>query len=164
VLLATIGLLIDNQGRINKKSENTEDMKLINHQNEVFSISISDYMLPFKPDQYFENNWLKGNIEISSQQTKHFIQLETLQVEELVNLLVWIDQLIDKEKGCQTIFYFIDPNMKFRLWKRGRTETIRFIYHSEKKNTYSWEMIVNDKNVANLKKQINEILFQYTIR
>lgn len=139
-------------------------MKIINHENEIFRLSVSDYMLPFKPDQYFGNNWLKGEIEISSKRTKHLILLETLQIEELVNLLAWIEQLIDHEKRSNPVFYFIDPMMKFRLWKRGHTETIRFIYHSEQKDIYSWEMIINNKNITDFKKQINDILVKFPIR
>ena len=139
-------------------------MKIINHNNETFLLSISDYMLPFKPDQYFESNWLKGNIEISSKSNKYLIRLETLQIEELVNLLAWIEQLIDKGKRSETIFYFIDPMMKFRLWRRSNIETIRFIYHSEQRDIYSWEMILNDKNVTNFSNQINETLIKFPFR
>ena len=139
-------------------------MKIINHNNETFQLSISDYMLPFNPDQYFESNWLKGNIEISSKRNKYLIRLETLQIEELVKLLAWIEQLIDKVKRNQTIFSFIDPNMKFRLWRRSNIETIRFIYHSEQKDIYSWEMILNDKYVTDFSNQINEILIKFPFR
>ncbi|MEI7463414.1 MAG: hypothetical protein WCK03_03400, partial [Candidatus Taylorbacteria bacterium] len=122
------------------------------------------YMLPFNSEQYFESNWLKGEIQISKDGQTKVIRLETLQVEELMQFSDWIEQLTDKEKRTQTIFNFIDPMMKFRLWKRGRTETIRFIYHSEQKDTYSWEMILSDENVTDFKRQINEILVKFPIR
>jgi len=139
-------------------------MRLINHKNEVFSISISDYMLPANPGKYFESNWLKGEIEISQDDQTKVINLEFLQIEELTGLIEWIDRVKQKVNRNSTIFDFIDPNMRFRLWKRGKIETIRFIYHSEENDTYSWEMILNDKNVNDFKKQISEIVLKYPIR
>lgn len=139
-------------------------MRLINHENIVFRLSVSDYMLPFNPDQYFQSNWLKGEIEVSQDGSTRIIPLEFLQVEELLQISGWIEQLTNKEQRNQTIFHFIDPAMKFRLWRRGRTETMRFIYHSEQKNTCSWEMILNDANVTDFKKQLNEILLKFPIR
>jgi ubiquitin-protein ligase len=76
----------------------------------------------------------------------------------------WIEQLSDKETMSQTIFHFIDPNMKFRLLKRRRAETMRFIYHAENKDIYSWEMILNVKNVTEFKGQIEKLLIQFPIR
>lgn len=139
-------------------------MRLINHENRVFRLSISDYMLSLNPDQYFESNWLNGEIEISKEREVRIIPLEFLQVEELVQLSDWMEQISNKEQRSQTIFHFIDPTMKFRLWRRRRIETIRFIYHSEQKDTYSWEMILNDTNVTDFKNQLNEILLKFPIR
>jgi hypothetical protein len=121
-------------------------------------------MLPFNPDQYFESNWLKGDIEISKKSQTKAIPLEFLQIEELMQLSEWIDQMTNKERRSKTIFYFIEPKMRFRLWKRRRTETMMFIYHSETKDIYSWEMILNEKNVIEFKGQLDEILLKYPIR
>lgn len=121
-------------------------------------------MLPFKSDQYFGNNWLKGEIEISQEGQSRVIPLEYLQIEELLQLSDWIEQLTTMGQRRQTIFHFIDPAMKFRLWRRRRIETIRFICHSEEKDMHSWEMILNDPNVTDFKNQINEILLKFPIR
>ena len=139
-------------------------MKLINHENKVFRLSISEYMLPFKPDNYFGNNWLKGDIEISFNKTKQHIELETLQIEELINLRDWIDQLINKTTRSETIFDFIDPRMRFRIWKRGHRELLKFIFHSESKSIYSWDLILNDENLQAFTNQIQETLIKFPIR
>ena len=139
-------------------------MNILNHKDETFRLIVCDYMLPFNPDQYFASNWLKGNIEISRKEQTTVIPLEFLQVEELIQLSDWIKQLSNKETRSQTIFYFIDPKMKFRLWKRRRTETMRFIYHSENKDIYSWEIILNERNMADFIGQLDGILTKYPIR
>jgi hypothetical protein len=139
-------------------------MKLENHENKVFKLSISDYMLPLKPDNYFENNWLKGEIEISSGDSKNIIPLEFMQVEELIRLLEWVKKTADKEKRDETTLIFIDPLMKFRLWKRGQKELLRFIYHSEDKSIYTWDLILNEENVLEFKTQIQELLIHFPIR
>jgi hypothetical protein len=140
------------------------EMKLVNHENEVFKLSIAGYRLPFNPGKYFESNWLKGRIGISKDGQTKVIQLEYLQIEELMKLMEWIEQMKNKVNRTGTIFEFTDPTMKFRLWKRGRTKTIRFIHHSEEKDTYSWEMIINDKNVSSMKGQLGQILLKHPIR
>ena len=139
-------------------------MEIVNHQNETFRICIHDYMSPFKTDQYFDNNWLKGVIEISSADQRNIIQLEFMQVEELMKLAEWIEKIADKEKRDETIFYFIDPLMKFRLWKRGRKELLKFIYHSEDKSIYTWDMVLNDENLQEFKYQIQELLIKFPMR
>ena len=139
-------------------------MKLANHENKVFRLSISEYMLPFKQDNYFENNWLKGEIEISAGDDRNIIPLEFMQVEELIRLLEWVKKMADKEKREETTLIFIDPLMKFRLWKRGRKEFLKFIYHSEDKSIYTWDLIVNQENVMEFKSQIRELLIQFPIR
>jgi hypothetical protein len=145
-------------------SEFEVEMRLINHNNEIFRLSILDYMLPFNPDKYFESNWLKGEIGISKEGQTKVIQLEFLQIEELMHLIEWFEQMKNKVNRTSTIFEFIDPKMRFRLWKRGKIETIRFIYHSKEKDTYSWEMILNEKSVTILKGQLGEILLKYPAR
>lgn len=139
-------------------------MKLANHENKVFKLSISEYMLPFKPDNYFDNNWLKGEIEISSGDSKYIIPLEVMQVEELIRLQEWVEKTADKEKRDETTLFFIDPLMEFRLWKRGRKEFFRFIYESEDKYIYKWDLILNQENVLEFKTQIQELLTQFPIR
>jgi len=139
-------------------------MEIINHQNESFRICIQDYMLPFNPDNYFDNNWLKGEIEISSGDSKNIITLEFMQVEELIRLLDWVEKMTDKEKRDETTLLLIDPLMKFRLWKRGQKEHLRFIYHSEDKSIYKWDLILNKENVLEFKTKIQELLTQFPIR
>ena len=139
-------------------------MKLTNHQNEVFQLNIDAYMFSDRTGSYFESNWLKGSIEISGKRCIKRIQLEFLQIEELINLFHWIEPLGKNETRGKAIFDFIDPNMRFRVWKRKPVKTIRFIYHSEHKEIYSWEMILNEKNVTSLKCQLDEILLKYPIR
>ena len=139
-------------------------MKLTNHQNEVFQLNIDAYMFSDRTGSYFESNWLKGSIEISGKRSIKRIQLEFLQIEELVNLFHWIETLGENKTREKTIFDFIDPNMRFRVWKRKPVKTIRFIYHSEQKEIYTWEMILNEKNVTSLKCQLDEILLKYPIR
>lgn len=139
-------------------------MEIINHQNETFRICIEDYMKPFNPELYFDSNWLRGEIEFLSAHHRNIIQLEFMQVEELIRLLDWIEKTVDKEKRDGTIFYFIDPLMKFRLWKRGRKELLKFIYHSEDKSTFTWELLLNEENVQEFKDQIQELLIKFPIR
>jgi hypothetical protein len=139
-------------------------MEIINHKNEVFRIHIQDYMRPFKQEFYFDSNWLKGEIEISSADHRNIIQLEFMQVEELVKLVEWIEKIADKEKRDETIFDFIDPLMRFRLWKRGRNELLKFIYHSEDKSIYTWDMVLNEENVQEFKNQVQELLIRFPIR
>ena len=120
--------------------------------------------MPFNPGLYFENNWLKGEIEISSADHRNIIQLEFMQVEELMNLVEWIEKIADKEKRDETIFDFIDPLMRFRLWKRGRNELLKLIYHSEDKSIYTWDMVLNEENVQEFKNQLQELLIRFPIR
>ncbi len=140
------------------------EIRLINHENEVFKLSISDYMLPFNHNQYFESNWLKGEIEISKEGQTKVIQLEFLQIEELIGLIDWIDRVKKGVNRTSTIFDFIDPNMRFRIWKKGNVKTVRFIYHSEEKDTYSWELIINERNLDNLMEKLKRLLKRFPIR
>lgn len=139
-------------------------MKITNHCNDTFSLNVLDYMLLFNPGDYFSNNWLKGNIEISTKKKIKTIELEFMQVEELIRLLEWVEKTADKEKREETTLIFIDPLMEFRLWKRGRKEFFRFIYEPEDKSIYTWDLIVNQENVMNFKTQIQELLIQFPIR
>lgn len=139
-------------------------MEIINHQNEAFRICIQDYMKPFNPELYFDSNWLKGEIELSSADHRNIMQLEFMQVEELIRLMDWIEKTADKEKRDGTIFYFIDPLMKFRLWKRGRKELLKFIYHSEDKSIYTWDLLLNEENAQEFKNQLQELLIRFPIR
>lgn len=139
-------------------------MKIINHCNDTFGLNLLDYMLPFKPDNYYENNWLKGEIEISSGDERNIIPFEFMQVEELIRLLEWVEKTADKEKRDEKTLIFIDPLMKFRLWKRGRKEFLRFICHSEDESIYTWDLILNEENVLKFKTQIQELLIQFPIR
>jgi hypothetical protein len=139
-------------------------MEIINYKNEAFRICIQDYMMPLNPGVYFENNWLKGEIEISCEDHRKLIQLEFLQVEELMKLVEWIESIADKEKRYETIFYFVDPMMKFRLWKRGRKELLKFIYHSEDKAIFTWDMLLKEENVQEFKNQLQELLIKFPIR
>ncbi len=139
-------------------------MKITNHCNDTFGFNVLDYMLPLDPGVYFSNNWLKGNIEISTEKRSKTIELEFLQVEELIKLVEWIEKTADKEKRESTIFYFIDPSMKFRLWKRGRMELLKFICHSEDKSIYTWDMVLNEENVQEFIKHIQELLIKFPIR
>jgi hypothetical protein len=139
-------------------------MKIINHGNEFFRLNVLGYKLAFDPELYFANNWLRGTIGISKEGYTRIIRLECLQTEELVQLSEWIEQLADKKKRSQTTFSFIDPTMQFRLWRRGQTETIRFISRHGRKEVFSWEMILNEENVHAFKFQISEILLKYPVR
>jgi hypothetical protein len=139
-------------------------MEITNHISETFKICICDYMKPFNPEHYFDNNWLEGEIEISSADNRHIIQLEFMQVEELMKLAEWIEKIAIKEKRDVMVFDFIDPLMRFRLWKRGRKELLKFIYHSEDKSIYTWDMVLNEENVQKFKSQVQELLIRFPIR
>lgn len=139
-------------------------MEIINHQKEAFRICIQNYMKPFIPELYFDNNWLKGEIEIASADHRNIIQVEFMQVEELIKLMEWIENTADKEKRDGTIFYFIDPLMKFRLWKKGQKEFLKFIYHSEDKSIYTWDLLLNEENAQEFKNQLQELLIRFPIR
>jgi hypothetical protein len=139
-------------------------MEIINHKNETFKICVCDYMKPYNPELYFDNNWLKGEIEISSTDHRNIIQLEFMQVEELIKLAEWIESIVVKGKRDKTVFDFIDPLMRFRLWKKGRNELLKFIYHSENKSIYTWDMIPNEENVQEFKNQVQELLIKFPIR
>jgi hypothetical protein len=121
-------------------------------------------MKPFIPELYFDNNWLKGEIEIASADHRNIIQIEFMQVEELIKLMEWIENTADKEKREGTIFYFIDPLMKFRLWKKGQKEFLKFIYHSEDKSIYTWDLLLNEENAQEFKNQLQELLIRFPIR
>lgn len=139
-------------------------MNMVNDNGDHFELIVAGYWSEYKQNHYYQNNWLKGEIILSNNGVKERIILEFLQVEELVNLVEWLNQLERKDKRTSTIFDFIDPKMRFRLWRRGKFETVRFIYHSVEKDTYSWEMIFNELNMTSFKRQLNEILFQFPIR
>lgn len=139
-------------------------MEIINHKNETFKICICDYMKPYNPELYFDNNWIMGEIEISSTDHRNIIQLEFMQVEELIKLAEWIELIVVKGKRDKAVFDFIDPLMRFRLWKRGRNELLKFIYHSENKSIYTWDMIPNEENVQEFKNQVQELLIKFPIR
>ncbi len=135
-----------------------------NHSNDTFCLNVLDYMLPFDSGVYFSNNWLKGNIEISIKKKTRTIELEFLPVEELINLLGWLEKIREEGKKEQTIFDFIDPCMRFRIWKKGHGELLKFIYHSEDKSIYTWDMALTEENVQEFKNQIQELLIKFPIR
>ena len=139
-------------------------MKLVNGNGDLFECRVEGYMSEYKKDRYFQNNWLRGEIILSNGNINNRINLEFLQVEELIQLGEWLNQLEKNDKKSSNIFDFIDPRMRFRLWKRRNPKTIRFIYHSEEKDTFSWEMILNEKNVSDFERQINEIVIRFPIR
>jgi hypothetical protein len=139
-------------------------METTNHLNEAFRLNIIGYMLPLKPGCYFDNNWLNGSIEIKDNSGTEKISLEFLQVEELLMLLDWLQEIQNRQKRKATSFYFVDPYIKFRIWKRGKVELLKFFYHSGKQVIYSWEMILNQENVKDFKRQINQILREFPLR
>ena len=139
-------------------------MRLINHNGHTFELTVLDYMLPFTPGHYFANNWLKGFITLSYCDGIKKIKLESLQTEELMKLMDWLTSLLNNRIQSSTVFWFIDPSMKFRLWKTGRLEMIKFIYHSVQKTTYSWDMMLNAETVTNFRNQLEEILINVPFR
>ena len=141
-------------------------MNVVNENGDRFELRIDGYMSEYKPDKYFENNWLRGEIVLSNNSINERINLHFLQVEELVKLEEWLNRIgnCDKDKETSTIFDFIDPDMRFRIWKRGHVKTVRFLYHSETKEIYSWELILNEKNVTDFKGQLEKLLIRFPIR
>ena len=139
-------------------------LKVVNDNGEQFELRVDGYMLDYKPDNYFDNNWLRGEIVLSNKRVKERVSLQFLLVEELIQLKEWISMIDNSYKSTNIIFDCIDPNMRFRVWKRKPVKTIRFIYHSEHKEIYTWEMILNEMNVTSLKCQLDEILLKYPIR
>lgn len=139
-------------------------MKVVNDNGEQFELRVDGYMSKFKPDNYFDSNWLRGEIVLTNERAEELISLQFLQVEELIKLKEWISGIDKGDKSTRTIFDFIDPNMRFRVWRRGPVRTVRFIYHSENKELYTWEMILNEINVKRLKCQLDEILLKFPIR
>ncbi len=139
-------------------------MNVVNETGDRFELRIDGYMSEYKPDKYFENNWLRGEIVLSKNSINERIYLHFLQVEELVKLEEWINRIENKDKETSTIFDFIDPNMRFRIWKRVHVKTVRFIYHSETKDIYSWEMLLNKLNLEDFGKKLRQLIKRFPIR
>jgi hypothetical protein len=139
-------------------------MKMLNENGEQFELRVDGYMAEYTPDKYFESNWLRGEIVLSNKRVEERVSLQFLQVEELIKLEEWISGIEKGDKSTRTIFDFIDPNMRFRLWERGKVESVRFIYHSEKKDIYHWEMLLNEKNVMNFCEQLEQTIKRFPIR
>ena len=139
-------------------------MKVVNEKGDRFELRIGGYMSKYKPDNYFENNWLRGEIFLSNNGINERINLHFLQVEELVKLEDWLNRIGDEDKETNTIFDFIDPDMRFRIWKRGHVKTVRFIYHSETRKVYSWEMPGNKLNLDDFGKKLRQLIKRFPIR
>ena len=139
-------------------------MNVVNENGERFELRVEGYASEYKPDNYYQNNWLRGEIVLSNNRINERINLQLFQVEELVRLEEWLVRIGNGDKETSTIFDFIDPDMRFRIWKRGHVKTVRFLYHSETKEIYSWEMILNEKNVTDFKGQLEKLLIRFPIR
>ena len=143
---------------------NDRVMEITNHQNETFILTGFEYMNTDITDSYFDDNWLKAEIEFSGKQQEQRIELETLQVEELIHLLGWLEQLIVNRKGTRPFFDFLDSNIEFQVLKDINIDMLRFIYYSEQKETCHWDMKLNDQNLNDFKQQLQQILIKYPIR
>ena len=139
-------------------------MEITNHQNETFILTGFEYMNTDITDSYFDNNWLKLEILLSGKQKEQRIEPNFFQVEELIHLSDWMEQLTVNRIGTRALFDFIDPNIEFKVLKEMNIELLQFTYHSEQNEVCHWDMILNDQNVSDFKQQLQQIIFNYPLR
>jgi hypothetical protein len=139
-------------------------MKLTNNKGHTFELTILGYRQPFVQGYYFDNNWLSAYISMSYHKSIKKINLKFLQVEELIELMEWLEALLNDNTVSSKTFSFTDPYMIFRLGKGKRTDLIKFVFHSGHKRIYCWDMNRKSENIQDFKSQINELLIKFPLR
>ncbi|MFM7016084.1 MAG: hypothetical protein ACKOX3_07140 [Bacteroidota bacterium] len=124
-----------------------------------FFLTVSNYKNSYtKTNSYYENNWLMGCIQINNEP---LVVFELLQVEELKDLIKWIDNL-NNPMEVKINFDFIDPFIRFKLLKRNNYQYVKFIYNKEELNPYFYDFSLEEIQV--FKKDILKTILEFPIR
>ena len=137
-----------------------ELMRLNMNTDIEFKLIVVSYKMPFaETNSYYENNWLEGYIEINKQEV---IKLELLQVEELLELNKWIEDLISAE-DLQPDFVFIDSFARLKhLIRSNNYKYVKFIFDENEKEPIVFEFSLNEIKVFG--NEVLKYLTEFPIR
>ena len=135
-------------------------MKIYNHNNDTFELSVNGYKIPDSKDILYTSDWLTASIAISSNNELLNKELEFLLVEDFDRILIWLN-----EKNQPKRLEFVDASFSFLRFKRSKIPFLKIINQEfESEEAITWNLHLSDENIKMFTKKVKALQEKFPCR
>ncbi len=135
-------------------------MKIYNHNNDTFELSISGYKVPESKDLLYESDWLTASFSINSSQEVLEKTLDFFLVEDFERMLIW---LLEKDQPKR--LEFVDASFSFLRFKRGKIPFLKIINQEfESNESVTWDLHLSKENIKMFTEEIKALQEKFPCR
>lgn len=138
-------------------------MKLINHLGYTFELRIEKYQIEYNENKLLDNDFLNASIVINNRDGAFSTPLNFLMVEDFDRMEEWLT-LVCNTANSRIILDFVDAELRFMKFTRGNIPYIKIIYQEHKKDAFTWDFIINKKNIHTLRMELQKMQHNYPCR
>jgi hypothetical protein len=118
-------------------------MRIYNHNNDSFELSIKGYKIPESEGLLYTSDWLTATISISSNNELLNKELDFLLVEDFERMLLWLNEK-DQSKRLE----FVDASFYFLRFERSKIPFLKIINKEfESKEAITWDLHLTEENI-----------------
>lgn len=135
-------------------------MKIYNHNNDSFELSIKDYKIPESEGILYNSDWLMATISINSNNEFFNKELDFLLVEDFDRILIWLNEK-DQPKRLE----FVDASFSFLRFKRSNIPFLKIINQEfESKEAITWDLHLSEENIKMFTKEVKAVQEKFPCR
>ena len=135
-------------------------MKIYNHNNDTFELSVNGYKIPDSKDLLYTSDWLTASIAISSNNDFLCKELEFLLVEDFERMLLWLNKTNQPKR-----LEFVDDSFSFLRFKRSKIPFLKIINQEfESKEAITWDLHLTEENIKMFTKGVKALQEKFPCR
>lgn len=135
-------------------------MKIYNHNNDTFELTVNGYKIPESKDLLYTSDWLTASIAINSNNDFLNKELEFLLVEDFERMLLWLNETNQPKK-----LEFVDASFSFLRFERSKIPFLKIIkqeFESEEAST--WDLHLSEENIKMFTKEVKALQEKFPCR
>jgi hypothetical protein len=135
-------------------------MKIYNHNNDMFELSVNGYKIPYSKDFLYTSDWLTASIAINSNNDFLNKELEFLLVEDFERMLLWLNETNQPKR-----LEFVDASFSFLRFKRSKIPFLKIINQEfESEEAITWDLHLSDENIKMFTKEVKALQEKFPCR
>ena len=132
-----------------------------NLENKGWTIDITGYVVADADASTLAADWLIANLSYQSYDISGRIQLDSLRIDDLEELLNWIDCI--QKQITVSDFELTDP-IRFKYIKRNNIDFIKVIIYNFDQSILSSDIPVPSRELNNFVNKIHKLMIEYPCR
>jgi hypothetical protein len=135
-------------------------MKIYNHNNDMFELSVNGYKIPDSKDLLYTSDWLSASIAINSNNDFLNKELDFLLVEDFERILSWLNETNQPKR-----LEFVDASFSFLRFKRSKIPFLKIINQEfESEEATTWDLHLSDENIKMFTKEVKVLQEKFPCR